>query len=297
MLDQSDSFNCVSRDAHLTIGGAAGCFGMLFGPIGHPREIPSKHCRKKSLCQWRPSISGAGWFAFIVKISFPSTSHKFKDNMKFSAAVAVGALAAGVVSAADETREVVTVTVTGSTDTHRYGRFDKTKDATTSTSSGTHRYGRFDKTKDSTTSTSSGTHRYGRFDKTKKESTSTNSGTHRYGRFDKTKKETTSTSSGTHRYGRFDKTKDATTSTSSGTHKYGRFDKTKQPLTTTVYVSASDAPIARAVVNNGSTNATTNGTNGTNGSHTTSADSGAALLGSGVTLGFAGAVAAGLLLI
>ena len=57
-------------------------------------------------------------------------------------------------------------TVTTTTGTHKYGRFDKTKASSDTTSTGTHKYGRFDKTKASSESTSTGTHKYGRFDKT-----------------------------------------------------------------------------------------------------------------------------------
>merc|ERR1711890_178615 len=87
-------------------------------------------------------------------------------NMKVST-VALGlVLAAAVVSAADEEPVTVTTTFYGETDTHKWGRFDKTKPASTSTSSGTHKWGRFDKTKPSSEPTSSGTHKWGRFDKT-----------------------------------------------------------------------------------------------------------------------------------
>lgn len=123
--------------------------------------------------------------------------------------------------------------------------------------------------------------------------------THRYGRFDKTSKEPTATTSGTHRYGRFDKTSKEPTATTSGTHRYGRFDKTANPTTTTIFITNPSA-VGFAAANgtaNG-TNGTSNGTahkNGTNDS-SSSADSGAAAA-SGAFLGFAGAVAAGLLLI
>lgn len=200
--------------------------------------------------------------------------------MKISTVLALGAISGAVI--AEESREVVTVTVTGTTDTHRWGRFDKTKELRSSTSSGTHRWGRFDKTKDSSSSTSTGTHRWGRFDKTKDSSSSTSTGTHRWGRFDKTKDSSSSTSTGTHRWGRFDKTKDSSSSTSSGTHRWGRFDKTKEPLTTTVFLGLTEN---KAVSGNGSN------------SSSTSAQNGGVQMNTGLSLGVAGAVAAGLLLI
>ena len=68
--------------------------------------------------------------------------------------VALGlVLAAAVVPAADEEPVTVTTTFYGETDTHKWGRFDKTKPASTSTSSGTHKWGRFDKTKSPVTVT------------------------------------------------------------------------------------------------------------------------------------------------
>ncbi|KAK7684895.1 hypothetical protein QCA50_012144 [Cerrena zonata] len=192
----------------------------------------------------------------------------------------------------------VTVTVTGSTQTHKDGRFDKTKPASTSSSSGTHKYGRFDKTKPASSSSSTGTHKDGRFDKTKPASTSSSSGTHKYGRFDKTKPASTSSSSGTHKYGRFDKTKPASTSSATGTHKDGRFDKTKPPVTTTVYVQPSSSNKRQFVANkaaNVSGNSSSNSTNGSSGASSTTADSGAVL--NGFNLGVAGAIAAGMVLV
>ncbi|KAG7817452.1 hypothetical protein KL909_005240 [Ogataea angusta] len=162
--------------------------------------------------------------------------------MKYS--VLLGALALSLVSALaeDDDSNVVTTTVYGTTtNTHKYGRFDKTKASSEETSSGTHKYGRFDKTKASEESSSTGTHKYGRFDKTRASEESTSTGTHKYGRFDKTQASEESTSTGTHKYGRFDKTKASEESSSTGTHKYGRFDKTKARTTTTVYIAESSA--------------------------------------------------------
>ncbi|AET40804.1 uncharacterized protein Ecym_6433 [Eremothecium cymbalariae DBVPG len=53
-----------------------------------------------------------------------------------------------------------------SSDTYRYGRFDKITDSESSTYSGTSTYGRFDKTSDTESSFASSTSTYGRFDKT-----------------------------------------------------------------------------------------------------------------------------------
>lgn len=124
--------------------------------------------------------------------------------------------------------------------------------------------------------------------------------THRYGRFDKTTPASTPSSSGTHKYGKFDKTKPESISSETGTHKYGKFDKTKNPVTTTVFVTGpSGVNFAVANGTNGSAggkNGTSGGKNGSNGS-SSSTDNGAAAVGSGAMMGFAGAVAAGLLLI
>ncbi|ODV76732.1 uncharacterized protein CANTADRAFT_8331 [Suhomyces tanzawaensis NRRL Y-17324] len=71
--------------------------------------------------------------------------------MKLSSVVVGIASMAALASAADDaTREIVTVTVTGTTETHKYGRFDKTKESSSSTSTGTHK---FDKTKGPLTTT------------------------------------------------------------------------------------------------------------------------------------------------
>lgn len=67
--------------------------------------------------------------------------------MKFSGAALV--LAAASVVAAERLGfdKTVTTTVLDSTSTHRWGRFDKTHNPTTTeTGSSTHRWGRFDKT-------------------------------------------------------------------------------------------------------------------------------------------------------
>ncbi|KAG7886145.1 hypothetical protein KL936_005062 [Ogataea polymorpha] len=164
--------------------------------------------------------------------------------MKYS--VLLGALALNLVSALaeDDDSNVVTTTVYGTTtNTHKYGRFDKTKASSEETSSGTHKYGRFNKTKASEESTSTGTHKYGRFNKTKASEESTSTGTHKYGRFNKTEASEESTSTGTHKYGRFNKTKASEESTSTGTHKYGRFNKTKAKTTSTVYIAESSAAV------------------------------------------------------
>lgn len=103
-------------------------------------------------------------------------------------------------------------------------------------------------------------------------------------------------STDTHKYGRFDKTSPSSSPSSSGTHKYGRFDKTKDPVTTTVFITSPSA-VGFAAANASANGTGANGTagNGSNGSSSAS-DNGAAA-SSGAFLGFAGAVAAGLLLI
>ncbi|CDK28480.1 unnamed protein product [Kuraishia capsulata CBS 1993] len=195
---------------------------------------------------------------------------------------AVAALSIGTMAeaAAKKDDNVVTVTVygTSTTNTHKYGRFDKTKKSSESSSTGTHKYGRFDKTKKSREPSSTGTHKYGRFDKTKKSSESSSTGTHKYGRFDKTKKSSEPTSTGTHKYGRFDKTKKSRAPSSTGTHKYGRFDKTARASTTTVFVLQE-----RGVSN--ASNITTASTDGANGLMSGSAFSlGAAAVAIGAVL-------------
>ncbi|KAG7692004.1 hypothetical protein KL951_005208 [Ogataea haglerorum] len=180
--------------------------------------------------------------------------------MKYS--VLLGALALNLVSALaeDDDSNVVTTTIYGTTtNTHKYGKFDKTKASSEETSSGTHKYGKFDKTKASKESSSTGTHKYGRFDKTEASKESSSTGTHKYGKFNKTKASESSSSTGTHKYGKFDKTEASKESSSTGTHKYGKFDKTKARTTTTVYVAESSAAEQRQQVLAGS-NSTANST-------------------------------------
>ena len=92
--------------------------------------------------------------------------------MKLSSIVIGLTSIAAVASAAKDEASTVTVTATGKS-THKDGRFDKTKPATSPSSSGTHKDGRFDKTKPATSPSSSGTHKDGRFDKTKNPVTTT----------------------------------------------------------------------------------------------------------------------------
>ncbi|ANZ74786.1 BA75_00651T0 [Komagataella pastoris] len=77
--------------------------------------------------------------------------------MKFSTAfaglVALNAVSIVAQEEATDAHVVTTTVTTASTETHRWGRFDKTTPSTTSTSSGTHRWGRFDKTANPTTTT------------------------------------------------------------------------------------------------------------------------------------------------
>ncbi|EGW31894.1 uncharacterized protein SPAPADRAFT_60987 [Spathaspora passalidarum NRRL Y-27907] len=108
--------------------------------------------------------------------------------------VVIGLSAAAVASAADEqTREVVTVTVTGTTQTHVWGRFDHTSRPQPSPETGTHRWGRFDHTSRPQPAAETGTHRWGRFDHTSRTQPAAETGTHRWGRFDHTKGPTTTT--------------------------------------------------------------------------------------------------------
>ncbi|KAF3994099.1 hypothetical protein FT663_01599 [Candidozyma haemuli var. vulneris] len=72
--------------------------------------------------------------------------------MKLSTVIVAAALSAGAY-AVEDTPSTVTTTFHGSTDTHRYGRFDKTSDPPKPTNTGTERYGRFDKTADPVTTT------------------------------------------------------------------------------------------------------------------------------------------------
>lgn len=75
--------------------------------------------------------------------------------MKFTSAV-IGLLSVASIASAREPDTTITEYRTGTTVTHRYGRFDKTTRSTTS-STGTHRYGRFDNTKWTTTTIFLGT--------------------------------------------------------------------------------------------------------------------------------------------
>ena len=72
--------------------------------------------------------------------------------MKLSSIVIGFTSIAAVTLAAKDEASTVTVTSTG-TNTHKDGKFDKTKPATSSSSTGTHKDGKFDKTKDPVTTT------------------------------------------------------------------------------------------------------------------------------------------------
>ncbi|SCW03985.1 LAFE_0H03378g1_1 [Lachancea fermentati] len=65
--------------------------------------------------------------------------------MKLST-VAVTTLAAGSVANAHKDHGSKTTTITLTSNTHTYGRFNKTKASSTSSSTGTHKYGKFNKT-------------------------------------------------------------------------------------------------------------------------------------------------------
>lgn len=75
-------------------------------------------------------------------------------QMQLSSVLVAAAVAAGVSAKKNhDPASTTTTTFYGSTNTHRYGRFDKTKRSLTSSSSGTHKYGKFDKTKRPVTTT------------------------------------------------------------------------------------------------------------------------------------------------
>lgn len=251
-------------------------------PIG-TREIPAKYI------YW-PVFALPSCVVFrLCTRHFTAKPHSFDPfdilEMKLTSCVAAGALATVVLAKEAPPASTETVYFYGSTDTHVYGRFDKTEAESSESETGTHRYGRFDKTEAESSPSETGTHVYGRFDKTQAESSESETGTHRYGRFDKTEAESSPSETGTHRYGRFDKTEAESSPSETGTHVYGRFDKTREPVTTTIFITDALESVAAAAA-----------ANGTNGSSSSSSKAGAARI-SGITYGAAGALAVGLFLL
>ena len=68
--------------------------------------------------------------------------------MKFSTVAVASLLAVPSLATAVDSTSTTTMSVPTSTDTHRYGRFNKTPKSQAPEETGTHRYGRFNKTND-----------------------------------------------------------------------------------------------------------------------------------------------------